>query len=115
MKNKNYLLRLTDGSFCLGRGLPLEEDNTLALVHIWSRNDLPYMWSVIDIASGLFVAKGKTKKKCLENYYKKDEALVDIGGIKSRIISCRQGEKYKDRCDELETEQCIWRESGYVL
>lgn len=113
MKNKNYLVRNKDGSFYLARGIPMNDNKTLALVHAWSRNDLAFPWVIIDIASGLTVARGTTKKNCIANYIFKD--AISIGGIQKKIEQARQNDLYKTRCEELEVEIHIWRESGYEL
>ena len=113
MKNKNYLCRYYDGSYFLSRGLPMEDDKTLALVHAWSRNDLEFPWMVIDINSGTFVARGTTKKKCLINYnHRCEDPEYDI---KFEILETRKTQRYKTLCEELEVEEHIWRESGYDI
>ena len=113
MKNKNYLVRYFDGSFFLAKGLPLKEDKTLALVHAWSRRDVDFPWLVIDIASGTFVVRGRTKRKCLENYKHKDDCL-DYG-IRCYIEEARGTQRYRNLCEQIEVEKHIWIESGYDI
>lgn len=109
MKNKNYLCRTTDGGFFLARGEPLQEDNSLAVVRSWSEPIITPRWSIIDIASGLFVIRASTKKKLIEKWEEVKEIKLP------KIKDARERNIYKAKCEELEVEQHIWRESGYVI
>lgn len=117
MTYKNYLVRIKNDSFpndfALGRGYKLEEEiDGLALVRI---QDLQYSffekYLIIDIASGLFVCKAKSKKKLLErwNQYKEDRDIMNL------IIKAREKEIYLARIAEASLEKDLWRESGYKI
>lgn len=109
MKNKNYLCRKSDGGFFLARGEPLPEDASLAVVSSWSEPIVTPRWSIIDIASGLFVVRDTTKKKLLEKWEQVKDSKI------SAIKVARQTDFYLKSCESLEVEQHIWRESGYEL
>lgn len=105
---KNYVCRKYDGFF-LGRGEPLQEDKSLAIVKSWSEPIVSPRYSIIDIKSGLFVIRATTKKKLLEKWEKEKEVLL------LDIAKARNAKYYVDRCGELEAEVHIWRESGYKV
>ena len=110
MKYKNYLCRKTGGGFFLARGTLLEDDNSLAVVKAWSEDILP-KYSIIDVASGLFVCQGTSKRKVLELWKQKKEDAYALDAIKMARLS----RIYPQRVIELNDEKKIWRQSGYEL
>ena len=68
MKYNNYLCRDINGGFFLSRGTLLPDDNSLAIVKSWSEPVVKPRYSIIDIATGLFVLRGASKKKLLEKW-----------------------------------------------
>lgn len=109
MKYKNYLVRINKEKFILARGTTLSDDSTLALVQGWSEPLPDFKFWIIDIATGLFVVRGKTKPKTLAKFEEyKPEFYSKIKGARTSVT-------YKDRCQALEEEVGVWKESGYIL
>ena len=98
MKIKNYLCRT-----------PLQEDNTLAVVRRWSEPIVNPRFSIIDIASGLFVLRAISRKRLLELWEERKENLLP------KIKDARKRDLYKTRCEELEAEKHLWREREVEL
>ena len=113
MKKKNYLIANINGGYNLAKGESFQcELEGLALVRFSIPNDNNVFkgdFAIIDIASGMFVTRSKSKKKLLERWEAQKEFLLP------RIVSARSLEKYKDRVEDLENEARIWRISGYEI
>lgn len=114
MKYKNYLVRTTKNDFLLARGTEVEGYSNLAIVRLSSeRSPLVFdgVYSIIDIASGLFVVQAGSKKKCIEKF---DYGLIN-NDLERRIIEARKSEKYLHRVFEANEERKVWRKLGYEL
>lgn len=118
MTYKNYLIRMTPSSpneFILGRGYNLDEEiDGLALVRAQDLRDSCSFtggYAIIDIPTGLFVCKAKSKKKLLErwNQFKEDRDIMNL------IIKAREKEIYLTRVAEASLEKDLWRKSGYKI
>ena len=109
MKIKNFLCRTIDGGFFLARGSLLIDDDSLAIVKSWSEPVVTPRYSIIDVASGLFVSRGSSKKKLLEKWEQEKEERYP------KIKHAREEDFYIQRVLELNEEKKVWRNSGYVL
>ena len=108
MKIINYLCRTHEGFF-LARGSLLPDDNTLAIVKSWSEPIITPRYSIIDVASGLFILRDTSKKKLLEKWEQKKEEIYP------KLKPAREKDIYIQRVLELNEEKKVWRNSGYVL
>ena len=109
-KTKNYLARMTDGSFMLARGEEIEDG--LAVVHLLDGLEiLKNTWCVIDIKSGLCagIRYWKTKKSAIEMYQNRSRSA----DWKSKLTKSRQGGTYALRCQQCFEEKRVWERSGY--
>ena len=118
MTYKNYLLRMTRSSpseFILGRGYKLEEEiGGIALVRAQDLRDscsFTGEYAIIDIPTGLFICKAKSKRKLLEKW----DELTTYTDIYSAIKSVRAKEIYLTRVAEASLEKDLWRKSGYKI
>ena len=107
MKYKNYLVIKGKGFF-VARGTPLQDDRTLAIVKSLNEPIIP-KYSIIDIASGMFIKRGNSKKKLLEYWEENKERLT------SQIYVSRTKDYYIVRVLELNEEKKNWRNSGYEV
>lgn len=119
MKKKYYLVAHYKGNginyyYARGEAFDTEYVEGLAIVKIDEENNLDFKgnWSIIDVASGLFVVSYKSKKKVLERY----DELKNSRNIKEAITNARNGKTYKTkRVPEMEIEKANWRASGYEV
>ena len=81
-------------------GMPLEEDETLAVFKRGNR------WNIIDIASGLTICNRvvKTKKEILEWYTEQR----NTNSLCERIKSARSGKTYKERVDAMQEHKILY-------
>ncbi len=119
MTYKNYLVRLNTSlgpTFLLARGHELEcPIEGLAIVRISDMSDSCKFsgdYSIIDIATGLFVVRAKSKKKLLEKWNQK---LDHYPNFALTINNARNTDKYPQRVAEASEEKRIWRECGYKI
>ena len=99
-------------TFTLARGEDI--GNGLAVVRIFHELEaIKNSWCIIDVASGLTagVTHQSSKVKAMEKYAE----LSCTAKWKSDVQRARSGGSYKTRCQELENEMKIWRQSGYVF
>lgn len=109
MTYNNYLCRTLDGGFFLARGTLLQEDSSLAIVKSWSEPVVTPRYSIIDVATGLFVLRGNSKKKLLELWEERKPNILN------KIKDARDRNIYLERIIELNEEKRVWRTSGYEI
>lgn len=120
---KNYIARLRPSSdpneyFILTRGeeFPVEGLTGLALVRAsipGDNNIFKGDWSIIDIASGLFVLKDSSKKKLLQKW--SDRISDPDRDFINAIIKARLTESYRKHVILKEDDVRVWRLSGYLI
>ena len=103
MKTKQFLIRTSDGGVVLATGLLLQDHPELACV---SSNEMNLKYSIIDIASGLFILVDATKKKLLFRWETNKETLV------KRIEEARLLPRYEQRCSQLKSYVKAYRDRG---
>lgn len=123
MKKKLFLARLRPSEdpneyFVLTRGeeFATESIKGLAIVRASIKDDCLVFkgeWSIIDIDSGLFIFKAKTKKILLDNWIARfQNPSCDLV---NKIINARKTDSYRKHCRLLEDDKRLWRQSGYDL
>lgn len=123
MKKENFLARLRVSEdpneyFILTRGERIEVEGLtgLALVRASIPEDTLVFkgeWSIIDIESGLFVIKDKSKKKLLEKWlYRLNNPDYDLV---NRILKARLTDSYKKHVRFKEDDANNWRRAGYLI
>ena len=114
MKYNNYLVRTSKEGFTLARGHEFLDTQVggLAIVRL-STAPLEFTgcYSIIDVASGLYVITATSKKKLIQKW--KDK--IEYYNVEDSIKRSRETDKYLDRVLELNAEKKNWRNSGYDL
>ena len=116
MKYNNYLVRTRKDGFTLSRGHVFDYEGRtidgLAIVRLATAPlEFKGIYSIIDIASGLFIITGTNKKKLLKLY----EMKLKNANIENTILKARDSKLYIDRVLELNEEKKNWRKSGYEV
>ena len=113
MKYKYYIVRTIKDGFLYARGQVFEVDiKGLALVKSDEYKDLSFKgdWSIIDIATGLYLLKNHSRKKLLEAFTNRDFEL-----LKSATEKARKTDSYKKALKLAEDEKKVWRECGFAV
>ena len=112
MKYYNFLIKLRD-TYILGRGHYLEDDSSLAIVRSAPDKPLEFTgeWSIIDVATGYFLFKDKSKKKLLEKWSEKKDNQDFI----QALAKARRTDSYIKVLAECSGEKASWRDSGYEI
>ena len=104
-------MRYNGMKFKLARGYVFDPEGRIALVRIYiDTEDKPKGdYFLIDIASGLFIIRNKSKNKLITDW---ENRLLDLVPA---IVKQRQTDTYFKRVIELNEEKRIWRNSGYEM
>ena len=116
MKYNNYLVRTAKEGFTLSRGHVFQIEGLqvegLAVVRLAiAPLEFKGVYSIIDIASGLFIIKANSKKKLIEKW----ENEINLKNLRNAILQSRKTDTYLTRVLELNEEKKNWRKSGYEI
>ena len=104
MKYEKFIARDSIKDFHVCKGYRLEEDNSLACVKI--DFDWRPRYTILDIASGLAVVSGWTKKSCLDKWEERKEDL------KPEIIQARKRDFYLKNVEYVENVRRLLKQKG---
>ena len=104
MKYEKFIVRDINKDFHICKGYRLEEDNSLACVRYDFDGRPRYI--ILDIASGLSVVSGWTKKSCFEKWEERKEEF------KPRIIQARKRDFYLTNVEYAENVRRLLKQKG---